>query len=295
MLLTIVNDSISFEDLRTWDGVVHPNFKSASHVDCSTLMSNEIALWQKQSYDKVDFNCVNCLPVFYSAMDIFQLWINHAEHLSNGCRHQLQTILQIVNSSEDQVWLRSNVILTFNRSTHLLSVLFEIFSVRTQNNSDLDEHNLSLPTHEFAPVIPNVNRLILEECGFNVDILRDTIERDSMCLNVDQRIAFDTLCEAVVSREGGVFFLEGFGGTGKTFLINLMLAKVQSNAHWQCVFFLCYRTQMKKDYRDLFEQNPTSLHRTKLIIYHIWFESILNIPSVIFYVQTVSFSRIFSA
>ena len=40
---------------------------------------------------------------------------------------------------------------------------------------------------------------------------------------------FDTLCQAVVSCEGGVFFLEGFGGTGKTFLINLILAKVYSD------------------------------------------------------------------
>ena len=50
-----------------------------------------------------------------------------------------------------------------------------------------------------------------------------------MCLNVDQRIAFDTLCQAVTSQEGGKVFLEGFGGTGKTFLINLILAKIRSD------------------------------------------------------------------
>ena len=40
---------------------------------------------------------------------------------------------------------------------------------------------------------------------------------------------FDALCQAVTSGEGGMFFLNGFGGTSKMFLINLMLAKVQSN------------------------------------------------------------------
>ena len=83
--------------------------------------------------------------------------------------------------------------------------------------------------HEFVPVILNANRFILDEHGYNVDILRDTVQRDSMCLNVDQRIAFDTLCQAVTSQEGGMFFLEGFGGTGKTFLINLILAKIRSD------------------------------------------------------------------
>src|SRR5213079_285712 len=41
--------------------------------------------------------------------------------------------------------------------------------------------------------------------------------------------AFDALCQAVESGEGGAFFLEGFGGTGKTFLINLVLAKIRSD------------------------------------------------------------------
>jgi PIF1-like helicase/Helicase len=81
--------------------------------------------------------------------------------------------------------------------------------------------------HEFAPVILNANRLILDERAYNIDNLRETVERDSARLNADQKIAFDALCQAVASGEGGVFFLEGFGGTGKTFLINLVLAKIR--------------------------------------------------------------------
>jgi len=46
-------------------------------------------------------------------------------------------------------------------------------------------------------------------------------------LNADQKVAFDALCGAVTSGAGGVFFLDGFGGTGKTFLINLVLAKIR--------------------------------------------------------------------
>ena len=71
--------------------------------------------------------------------------------------------------------------------------------------------------------------MILDERAYNVDNLRDTVERDSARLNADQKVAFDALCQAVASGEGGVFFLEGFGGTGKTFLINLVLAKIRSD------------------------------------------------------------------
>jgi|SRR5579859_66145 len=41
-------------------------------------------------------------------------------------------------------------------------------------------------------------------------------------------MAFDALCGAVTSG-AGVFFLQGFGGTGKTFLINLVLAKIRAD------------------------------------------------------------------
>ena len=41
--------------------------------------------------------------------------------------------------------------------------------------------------HEFASIILNANRLILDERTYNIDNLRDTVERDCACLNADQR------------------------------------------------------------------------------------------------------------
>ena len=74
------------------------------------------------------------------------------------------------------------------------------------NNSDLDKHDLPLPTHEFVPIDLNINRLIADERNYNVDSLKAIVERDTTCLNADQRAAFDALCRAVTSGEGGVFF-----------------------------------------------------------------------------------------
>ena len=83
--------------------------------------------------------------------------------------------------------------------------------------------------HEFASIILNANRLILDEHTYNVDNLRDIVERDCARLNADQRIIFDVLCQAITSGEEGVFFLDGFDDIGKIFLINLMLAKIRSD------------------------------------------------------------------
>ena len=133
MLLTVVKGPTSFEDLHTYDGVVHQTFKSAC-IACGLLDSDEqwdhslteAELWQGGSQLRQLFVCIllHCYPT-----DALQLWINHAQHLSDDCRHRLQTVHHIDDPSEEQV--HSHTILMFNRSIHLPLALFEISSIRT--------------------------------------------------------------------------------------------------------------------------------------------------------------------
>lgn len=44
----------------------------------------------------------------------------------------------------------------------------------------------------------------------------------------DQKYAFDIIFEHVNNEYGGIIFLDAPGGTGKTFLLNLILAKIRS-------------------------------------------------------------------
>ena len=97
----------------------------------------------------------------------------------------------------------------FNRFIHLLFISFETLSIK--NNSNLDQHELPSPAYDFITIPLNANRLILDERRYDVDVLRESLQRDLASLNADQRRAFDALCEAVTSGAGGVFFLEGFG------------------------------------------------------------------------------------
>ena len=52
------------------------------------------------------------------------------------------------------------------------------------------------------------------------------MKRDIIYLNVNQRAAFDVLCQAITSDEKDFFFLEDFDDIDKIFLINLMLVKI---------------------------------------------------------------------
>nr|GME10446.1 ATP-dependent DNA helicase pif1-like [Ipomoea batatas] len=56
-------------------------------------------------------------------------------------------------------------------------------------------------------------------------------EYDLLCvekLNVEQRNAFDTIMTSIISNSSGVYFIDGPGGTGKTFLYKCLLATVRS-------------------------------------------------------------------
>ena len=109
LLLTIVKGPTSFDDLRTFDGILYDNFKSAC-IARGLLDSDEqwdrslteAAVWQSGSQLRELFVCIllHCHPA-----SPLQLWMNHAQSLSDDCRHRLQTIHQITDPSQEQVRL----------------------------------------------------------------------------------------------------------------------------------------------------------------------------------------------
>jgi ATP-dependent DNA helicase PIF1 len=46
--------------------------------------------------------------------------------------------------------------------------------------------------------------------------------------NLEQKRVLDVITAVVDSRSGGLFFIDGPGGTGKTFVENLLLSYVRS-------------------------------------------------------------------
>jgi len=64
-----------------------------------------------------------------------------------------------------------------------------------------------------------------EEQNVRVD-LQDLNTYES--LNKEQRAGFDEIIHHVINRKSQVFFIDGPGGTGKTFLYKALLAKVRS-------------------------------------------------------------------
>ena len=74
----------------------------------------------------------------------------------------------------------------------------------------------------------STNQEFLRETNYCVDTLNTYIADNEPLLIPDQKHAYDTILHRIVSQSRGFLFLDAPGGTGKTFLINLLLAKVRS-------------------------------------------------------------------
>ncbi|KAL8602254.1 hypothetical protein ACOMHN_022767 [Nucella lapillus] len=66
---------------------------------------------------------------------------------------------------------------------------------------------------------------MLREMNYDQDGMTDFVATHEPTLVEDQLIAYNAVLEAL--EQGGFFFLDAPGGTGKTFLINLLLSKVR--------------------------------------------------------------------
>ena len=83
--------------------------------------------------------------------------------------------------------------------------------------------------------LPEIDNTYDDACGVPREIFEESniesIEDDvalSDSLNNEQRAAYDEILSSIDSNDGGLFFVDGPGGTGKTFLYMALLAKVRS-------------------------------------------------------------------
>jgi ATP-dependent DNA helicase PIF1 len=73
-----------------------------------------------------------------------------------------------------------------------------------------------------------LSRDMLLATNYNPEALAEEVRQTLPRLSPDQTVAFNRIVEVVEKEEGGLIFLDAPGGTGKTFLINLLLSKVRS-------------------------------------------------------------------
>ncbi|KAI3744295.1 hypothetical protein L1987_57372 [Smallanthus sonchifolius] len=140
--------------------------------------------------------------IFYEPGDVRKLWNDHFDSLSEDHRLHFQSVEGVQNMvlTEIRVFLQS-----IGKNLHD----FDLPNIT-------EDVNLQYVGH----------REVQEEYGI-------VVEAEHLCakysLNSDQKIVFDEIMTHVDNDIPGVFFLDGLGGTGKTFLYKALLAEVRSS------------------------------------------------------------------
>ncbi|KAK9065053.1 hypothetical protein SSX86_016437 [Deinandra increscens subsp. villosa] len=206
VLLSNVKGPTSFEDLCTVNGVRHTTFRKAA-LELG-LIENDESLSQCLTEASIFQFPVALRRLFATIMifcepgDVRKLWDDHYDSLSEDHRLHYQ--------NEERV---RNMVLTEIR-------VFLQSMGKNLNDFDLPEltEDVNLHSRGF--------REIQEEYGIVVEP-EHLAAKDS--LNSDQRFVYDEIMGHVNSELPGVFFIDGPGGTGKTFLYKALLAEVRSS------------------------------------------------------------------
>ena len=105
--------------------------------------------------------------------------------------------------------------------------LYEIDQILQQYGKSLKDYP-QMPQPDVNILIHKGNRLIEEEMSYDIGSLQREHEILISGLNNEQRNIYNSIMKAVFSESGGMFFVYGHGGTGKTYLYRTILAAVRS-------------------------------------------------------------------
>ncbi|XP_076934807.1 uncharacterized protein LOC143601228 [Bidens hawaiensis] len=218
ILLNKVKGPKSFDDIRTVDGQTYPTFRDACYA-CGLLDDDmeyieaikEASASGSGYYLRALFGSM-LLSSSLSRPDF--VWEKTWEYLSDGIIYTQQRILNIPDLSLPETQIKN-------------LTLCEIEKYLLRNNSSLRRFQ-TMPYPDHDSIASSNNRLIVDELSYDTITLQNESHSLISSLTDEQRKVFDEIMNAVEANKGGVFFLYGYGGTGKTFLWKTLSVAIRS-------------------------------------------------------------------
>ncbi|XP_076944432.1 uncharacterized protein LOC143615082 [Bidens hawaiensis] len=195
ILLNKVKGPQCFEDIRTVDGVVCDSFRDACY--------RRGILDDDKEYIEVT---------------------EEASHTANGyyLRNLFATMLITFSLSRpDYVWDN-----TCDDQLKNLALL-EIDKFLVSNNSSLRRFS-HMPFLDQESISASMNPLMMEELAYDTDALTNDFKHLYISLTSEQKGAYNKIFDSWKRKKGGVFFVYGYGGTGKIYLWKTLSASIRS-------------------------------------------------------------------
>ena len=220
LLLFEVIGPTSFPDLKTVEGRICFNYKEA--CEKRGLLEND-AQWDATLKEDIVFKSPSNLRDLFSLLIQWKvisspekLWEKYREDFAVDILHKYRTTNKNLNFQYTERIFNEALILIEDR------VLF-------LGGSNI--HDYGLPRTNRNNREPNLPQVKLREINYNTVELTAFVNNNVPKLTPDQEIPYFEITNAIKAEKGGLFFIDAPGGTGKTFLLGLLLANERKNRH----------------------------------------------------------------
>ena len=217
LLLHTIRGPTCFEDLKTVDGYICETYREAcqrlgllENDNHWELAMNEAAQTATASQIRELFAIIltTCNP-----SNPNRLWLKYREYMSDDILADLRQ-------------QNSDLEINFNEEIFNKALILIEDKCLAISNQTLIQLGIQSPKRSHLDVM---NSEFLRETNYNIDELRLYIQHNKPLLIESQKQAYDIIMDYYKKQQGGIIFLDAPGGTGKTFLINLILAEIRVN------------------------------------------------------------------
>lgn len=204
-LLMVLKGPKSFDDLRTINGRLCDTF----HDACQSLgLLEDDGEWRICLQDAAEIktgaqlrHLFVTILLFCTPMQPNELWMQFRHLICDDLEYNLRQLGRTTISNED----------IYDFGLHLIDQI-----LHDSGHTLSDIPSMPHPIHNWDRTLRN--RLITQQLNFDSEAENSLAYSQLNSLTNDQRFAFDRIWQSIIGREGRMFFIDGFGGTGKTYL-----------------------------------------------------------------------------
>lgn len=216
LLLINVRGPTSFENLRTVNGQICLTNKAACEE--LQLLEND-AHWDLTLADASLISNAGQIRTLFAILlttcypsNPIQLWEKYKDFMSEDLLHSIRT-----RNENPQLEFSPDI---YNAAL----VMVEDICLYIANESLI---RLGMPSPD-RPAGDLFNRDLQREQAFDVNELNNYVQTNLLKMLPEQKLAYDKIMHSIAAQQGGFYFLDAPGGTGKTFLISVILAQIRS-------------------------------------------------------------------
>ncbi|XP_039282843.1 uncharacterized protein LOC120351029 isoform X2 [Nilaparvata lugens] len=218
MLLVNVPGPTSFQQLKIVDGVTHATFRATCQA--LNLLEND-QQWNICINDACNTAHPNQIRALFAIIltacfpsSPTELWERYRSHMAEDILHRVRLE-------------NANMTLEFTEAIYneaLINIEDKCLAIA---NKVLSQLGMPAPTRT-ATAAFDVD--LRREQSYNINDLQAYVQSNIPKLTWEQKGIYDRIMQMINDGVGGTFFLDAPGGTGKTFLIRLILATVRSKS-----------------------------------------------------------------